>query len=210
MTSPFKVSRLLTALALAITLLPLATIAQGAKIRMPDFSGLADKATESVEIALDGEQLKSAGSFFSGGRGGADDAAFAEMVKGLQGVYVKVFAFDRPGVYSMRDIEGVLRQVERDGWKKLMAVREGDERVEMWMRDNHAEGGMFFVASEPTELVMVNIVGNVNLEMLRQMQGRMGVPGLPGLGPPPSAAPARPAAPSAAPAPARPPVPPAQ
>jgi hypothetical protein len=68
---------------------------------------------------------------------------------------------------------------------------------------------MFFFASEPDELVLINIVGKVNLEALRQLGGRFGVPNIPGiLGPPaqapaPAAAPARPARPvSPAPQPA--------
>ncbi len=33
-----------------------------------------------------------------------------------------------------------------------------EDRVEMWMRQGTgADGGMFFVASEPMELVMINI-----------------------------------------------------
>ena len=199
-------ARLALALVLAITLLPLATVAQGAKIRMPDFSGLAEKASESVDISLEGEQLKSVGSMFGGGKGAPNEAQFAEMLKGVQGIHVKVFEFDKPGQYSMRDIETVVRQVEREGWKKIMSMRDEEDRVELWMRDDHEDGGMFFVASEPDELVLINIVGKVNLQVLSQLGGRMGVPNLSGiLGPPmPPAAPAAPAAPAR---PAQPPQP---
>jgi hypothetical protein len=197
--------------ALAITLLPAAAVAQGAKIKLPDFSGLAEKASESVDISLDGEALKSAiPMFFPNTKANPNDPQITEMLKGLQGVYVKVFEFDKPGVYSVRDIENLVKQVERDGWKKLLSVREEDERVEMWIRDSE-DGGMFFVASEPDELVMINIVGKINLAMLQQMGGRMGMPNIPGiLGPPaPPAAPAAPAAPRAT-QPAQPPQPAAQ
>jgi hypothetical protein len=193
------------ALGLALVLLPLAAAAQGGKIRMPDFSGLAEKAEESVDISLEGEQLKNIGYLLSGNRNQASDAQLAELVKDLQAIYVKVFEFRKPGEYSMRDIEQVIRQVERDGWKKVLSVREEDERVELWMRDGGDQGGMFFVASEPDELVMINIVGNVNLAALGQLQGRLGISGLPGMAGPPGPAPA----PRAAPAPNAPPAPPA-
>jgi hypothetical protein len=193
-----RLPQVLMMTALAIALLPLATVAQGAKIRMPDFSGLAEKASESVDIALDGESLKSAGSLFGGSRGPRNDAQIAEVLQGLQGIYIKTFEFDGPGQYSMRDIESVVRQVEREGWKKLLSVREKDERVEMWIRDDHEDGGMFFVASEPEELVLINIVGKVNLESMRQLQGRMGIPNLQGIlgQPSPPSPPARPAQPA--------------
>ncbi len=135
------------------------------------------------------------------------DPQLAEQLKGLESVTVKVFSFDKPGVYSMRDIEGLVKQVETKGWTKLMAVREGEHQVQIWMRDggtNSADGGMFFVAAEPKELA-----GKVDLATLAKLQGRMGMPNL-GLGNgAPPAAPASPAlpappAPAAAPAPAGP------
>lgn len=182
-----------TALALMITLSPLVSVAQAARVDMPDFSGLAAKAKESVDIALDKDMLRTAASFMSG----AEDPQFAEQVKRLDGVYIKTFEFDKAGQYSMSDVDTMVRQVEKNGWKKLMSIRDGEDRVEMWMRQDSHDGGMFFVASEPKELVVINIVGSVDLETLRKLQGRMGVPGLPGFGFPmaPAAPPAPPARP---------------
>jgi hypothetical protein len=199
-----------TGLLMALVLLPLAAVTQAAPLKMPNFSGLADKAKESVDISLDRDMLKTAGGFMSGGKG-ENDAEFAELVKGLDGVHVKVFSFDQPGMYSAADIESVVKQVETQGWKKLLSVREKNSRVEMWMRDNSSDGGMFFVAAEPNELVLINIAGKVDLETLSKLQGRMGVPNMPGLpGGKPAAAPAppvppAPAAKAEAPAPPAPP-----
>jgi hypothetical protein len=40
--------------------LPVLAVAQAGKLSIPDFSDLAKKATESVDITLDGDMLKSA------------------------------------------------------------------------------------------------------------------------------------------------------
>ena len=188
-----------TGLLVALCVWPLVSTAQAARLKMPDFSGLAAKATESVDISLDGDMLKNAGSFL-GGRG-KDDADIGALTKNLDGIYVKVFSFDKPGVYSMRDIESLVSQVESNGWKKLMSVREKDERVEMWMLGGDRNGGMFFVSSEPKELVLINIAGKVDFETLRKLQGRMGVPNIPGI-PAPPAPPVPPVGPAAAAPPA--------
>jgi hypothetical protein len=184
------------ATALLVVLTPMMAMAQAAKIKMPDFSGLAAKAKESVDISLDKDMLKNAGAFLAGNT----DPQFAEQIKGLDGIYIKVFEFEHRGEYSRDDIDGMVRQVEAGKWKKLMSVRDRDDRVEMWMHENSADGGLFFVASEPRELVVINIVGKVDLETLRKLQGKMGVPGLsgmPGMGwGAPSAPPAPPAAPA--------------
>jgi hypothetical protein len=192
-------------LMLALALGPVLVMAQSARLKLPDFSGLAAKATESVDIDMDGDTLRTAGAFISGGAG--VDPQFAETVKGLQGIYLKVFTFDKPGQYSMRDIEPVVAQVQAQGWKKLLSVRDKEERVEMWLNQNATDGGMFFVASEPKELVLINIVGKVDLQTLSKLQGRMGVPQLPGMAPVAPPAPPAPPAPAAGVAPPPPPAP---
>jgi hypothetical protein len=195
-----------TGLLLALALAPALVMAQSSRLKLPDLSGLASKATESVDIDMDGDTLRTAGAFLSGGSG--VDPQFAETVKGLKGIYLKVFTFDKPGQYSMRDIEPVVTQVQALGWKKLLSVRDKEDRVEMWLRDDATDGGMFFVASEPKELVLINIVGKVDLETLRKLQGRMGVPMMPGMVPAPPVPPTPPAAVAGA-APVAPPPPPA-
>ena len=71
-----------------------------------------------------------------------------ELVKDLEAIQVRVFEFEKPGMYSMADIEPVLKQVQAQGWKNIMTMRDDDERVEMWMREGSANGGLVFVATE--------------------------------------------------------------
>lgn len=191
---------------LCLALLPIVSVAQAAKITLPSFDALAARATETVNITLDGDTLQSAGGFL-GGRSGdaARDAEVAQIVKGLEGIQIRVFNFDKPGMYSPADIEPVLAQVQAPGWKSLLQVRDGEERVEMWLRERNAGGGFLLVAAEPKELVIINIAGDVDLQKLSRLQGKMGIPALPGAPPAPPAPPA----PGAPPAPATPPEPPA-
>ena len=201
MTTRSRLWRMTMVTALAAAMLPLAW-AQAAKLKMPDFSGLAGKAKESVDIDLDKDMIRNAMGFMAGDKA---DPELTEALKGLEHVMVKVFSFEKAGVYSMRDIEDVVRQVESGGWKKLLSVRDGEERVEMWMRDGTKDGGMFFVAAEPKELVMINIAGKVDLATIAKLQGHLGVPNMgvqsylglpnpgPGAPPPPPAPPAAPA-----------------
>jgi hypothetical protein len=174
---------------------------RAAEINLPDFAGLAARAKESVDIDLDKEMLRNAGGFMMGKVG---DPEFAKQLEGLERVSVKVFSFDKPGQYSPRDIDNAVEQVQKAGWKKMMSVRDGQDRVEMWMSPaTGPDGGMFFVASEPDELVMINIRGKVDLAMLSKLQGRIGMPNM-GIPVPPS-----PPAPAAQPAPGAQPAPPA-
>lgn len=203
---------------LAGLLLPVLAAAQAGKLVIPDFSDLAKKATEAVDITLDGDMLKSA-THMLGGAGGRNDTDVAGLVSGLKAISVRSFTFDRPDMYSTEDVERILAQVNVPGWKKVISVREKSERVEIHMRENTEDGGLLIVTEEPRELTIVNIAGRINMDQLRQLQGHLGVPNLQGIvgdALPPSpvpptppavttAAPPAPAAQQAAPAPPAPP-----
>jgi hypothetical protein len=182
-----------------VGLLPVLAAAQAGKLVIPDFSDLAKKATEAVDITLDGDMLKSA-SHMLGGEGGrhSSDADVAGLVSGLKAISVRSFTFDKPDMYSHEEVERVLEQVNVPGWKKVISVREKHERVEIHMRENTEDGGLLIVTEEPRELTIVNIAGKINMDQLRQLQGHMGVPDLEGIVG--SAVPAPPAPPTSPPA----------
>ncbi len=165
-----------------IGLLPVLAAAQAGKLVIPDFGDLAKKATEAVDITLDGDMLKSASHFLGAGGGrnsGAGDVS--GVVDGLKAISVRSFTFDKPDMYSQQEVDGILAQVNVPGWKKVISVREKGERVEIHMRENEADGGLLIVTEEPRELTIVNIAGKINMDQLRQLQGHMGVPNIPGI-----------------------------
>jgi hypothetical protein len=193
--------------------LPVLAVAQAGKLSIPDFSDLAKKATESVDITLDGDMLKSASSMMGAGAhhdGMAGD--LSNVVDGLKAITVRSFTFDKPDMYSEQEVAGVLAQVDAPGWKKIISVHDKREHVEIHMRENSADGGLLIVSEEPKELTIVNIAGKINLNQLRQLQGHMGVPNMPGVrgndappaAPAPPATPATPAEPATPAAPAAP------
>jgi hypothetical protein len=205
-------------------LLPVLAAAQAGKLVIPDFSDLAKKATEAVDITLDGDMLKSA-SHMLGAAGGrnSSDADISGLVSGLKAISVRSFTFDKPGMYSTEDVERILAQVNVPGWKKVISVREKGEHVEIHMRENTEDGGLLILTEEPQELTIVNIAGKINMDQLRQLQGHMGVPNLQGIvgaaaasampampPTPPAVTTAAPPAPAAQQVPPAPPPPPAR
>jgi hypothetical protein len=179
-------------------LLPVLAVAQAGKLAIPDFGDLAKKATEAVDITLDGDMLKSASHMMgAGGHHTSAGGDLSDVVEGLKAITVRSFTFDKPDMYSEQEVAGVLAQVDAPGWKKIISVRDKREHVEIHMRENSADGGLLIVSEEPKELTIVNIAGKINLDQLRQLQGHMGVPSMPGvIG---SGAPPQPPAPPAPP-----------
>lgn len=163
-----------------LLLAPLASPAQSARLTLPDFSQLEHKATDMVDISLDASLLRLASRFM--GQTTPEEKAAKEILAGIGGIYVRSFSFDSENAYSKADIDKVRRQVATPGWSRLVTVRSRRERqdVDVYMRLGSKDDidGLVIVAYGPRAFTIVNIVGSVDLEKLRQLEGKFGVPHL--------------------------------
>lgn len=174
----------LTKIALMVLLAVCASasaLAQGAKLQISQLDKLATKAENVVEVTLDKNLLQVAAKFLNSKN--PQEAAVKELVNKLEGVYVRVFEFDKPGEYQLSDIEPIRSQITTSaGWSKIVGVmsrREG-QKVDVHLKTD-SQGliyGLAILAVEPKELVVVNIVGEIDLEKLRQLEGQFGIPKL--------------------------------
>src|SRR6266851_6518424 len=90
--------------------------AQGARLQMDQLDSLANKASETVDVKLDERLMQTTAKIFSD----KDDAEIKELLKGLKGIYVKSFEFEKAGEYSQADVESVKLQLR--GWSKVVSV----------------------------------------------------------------------------------------
>jgi hypothetical protein len=141
------------------------------RLKLPDFKGLAEKATDSVHISLGPWLLHTFGHFIDDSD--PDDAATKRMLSGIKSIEIHSFTFATDFAYSAADIDSVRRQLSAPGWSQLMQVRDSkkNENVDMYvmMDDNHA-GGFALIASEPREFTIINIVGSFNPDDLPKLQ----------------------------------------
>lgn len=170
----------LTGLALLLLVTTTAAAQDAARLQLPAFDGLAKRATETVDITLDPSLLRLAANFMT--EDDADEAAVKELLKGLQGIYVRSYEFDKAGSYSPADIEAVRAQLAKGAWTRLVNVKsakEGSEsEVYAWM-EKGVSNGLAIVSAEPLGFTIVNIVGNIDLEKLRRLEGQFGIPKVP-------------------------------
>jgi hypothetical protein len=149
------------------------------KLVLPDFSTLAEKASDSVSITLDPALLHMAAGFLNSND--PKDAATLEVIKGLQGIYVRSYTFDKDAAYSVSDIDAVRRQLAAPGWTQLMQTRSRKTHADVdvyVMMVNGKALGLALIASEPRQFTIVNIVGAIDLDKLRKLEGQFGVPKL--------------------------------
>jgi hypothetical protein len=157
----------------------LAFAAPNPKLAIPSFSALAQKATESVNITLDTGLLGLAAKFLDGSN--PQDAATQEVLKGLQGIYVRSYTFDHDAVYQQADIDAVRSQLAAPGWNRLVETRSRKTRADIdiyIMIDHNQAIGLVLIASEPRQFTIVNIVGAIDLDKLHKLEGQFGVPKL--------------------------------
>jgi uncharacterized protein DUF4252 len=149
------------------------------KLAIPSFAGLAQKASESVTITLDSAMLGMAARFLDSND--PQDAATKDVLKGLQGIYVRSYSFDRDSAYSQADIDAVRSQLSAPGWNRLVETRSRKSHadVDIYIMVDHDQAvGLAIIASEPRQFTIVNIVGAIDLDKLHKLEGQFGVPKL--------------------------------
>jgi hypothetical protein len=163
-----------------IFLMPgLAAAAPNARLLLPDFSALSKKASESVTITLDPNLLAMAARFLDSKD--PEEAQTIEVIKGLQGIYIRSFTFDSDGAYRSSDIEAIRTQLAAPGWNRLVETRsrKTHANVDIYiMVDKSQAVGLAVIASEPRQFTIVNIVGAIDLDKLHKLEGQLGVPKL--------------------------------
>ena len=156
-----------------------AAAAQDAKIQIDHLNKLADKAEQVVEVTLDERLLQLAAKFLSSDN--PTEAKVKEIVSGLKGVYVRVFEFNKPGEYAPSDIETIRAQLRQPGWQKIVGVvsRRGGDNVDVHLKlQGENVVGLAIIAADPTQLTVVNVIGPIDLEKIRQLEGQLGIPKL--------------------------------
>lgn len=164
-------------LLLAALAIPHGAYAQGARLQLNHLDKLADKATDTVDVAVDSAMLKETAGFLAGK--GSDTERVQEVIEGITGIYVKSFEFSAPDAYAESDLDLIRKQVSGPGWSRVVGVRGKRESVEIYFwRERDTNGGLAVITAQPNQLTVVNIVGRVDLASLGAL-GPM-IPKLPG------------------------------
>lgn len=148
------------------------------QLLLPEFSTLADKASEVVNVTLDSQLLGLGCRFLS--TEDPEEAQVKKVCTSLRGIYVRHFTFENDFAYPKADIDAVRRQLNAPGWSQMVNVRSKKDKanVDVYVLiDGDKAQGLSIIASEPREFTIVNIVGTIDLEQLHDLT-RFGVPDL--------------------------------
>jgi hypothetical protein len=150
----------------------------GPRVTLSGLEKLQAAASETVDVSLDAGLLALAARFIDDD--GQDDAGVKAMLSGLKGVYVRSFEFGADGAFGPAEVEAIRRQLAAPGWSRMAGVRSkkesADVDVYLWL-DGSRIGGLGILATEPRRFTVVNIVGSIDLDHLRRLEG-LGLPRL--------------------------------
>ena len=144
-----------------------------------DLDRLAAKASNAVDLSLSGSTLQFAAKFLDGSD--PDEARVKKLISGLQGIYIRSFEFKKDAQWAPADVDSVRGQLKAPEWSRILGYKstEDGENAEVYMRmENQRITGVVILATEPREFTVVNIVGPVDLDMLADLSGHLGIPQL--------------------------------
>jgi Domain of unknown function (DUF4252) len=166
-----------TLVTLALVAVPVTLMAEDGRLKMPDFSALAARASDHTDVSLDGGLLKLAGNVIDDKK--PDAAGARKLIAGLKDIEIHSYEFSADNAYSASDVEQIRRQLQSPEWKRLVQTHSANERedVDIFVSmDGQRINGLALIAAEPRELTIINLVGNMDIKDVAKLGGQMGIP----------------------------------
>jgi hypothetical protein len=97
-----------------------------------------------------------------------DDEDVGPFLRELRAVRVYTFDGVVDAAQAATGAEEVAAELTGDGWLHVIAVREGEGVTSVFLRPgkNFTHRGLAVVVQEPGEVVLVNLIGNVKLDLI--------------------------------------------
>jgi len=148
------------------------------RLRLDSLERLSSKADEKIQIEIDGVLMKFAASLLS--YKDPEERSVKEIIAGLRGVYVRSYESKAGSRFTDADLAPLREQLRGQGWSRIVNVKsrdEGDDNAEIYVAtEGERVEGMAILTFESKELTVINIVGSIDPDKLRQLEGNLGIP----------------------------------
>jgi hypothetical protein len=154
-------------------IIPASSAAQGARLKL-DLGSLSARAKEDVNIAIDKSTLEWAMQALN--PKGKDAEKLRELMNELEEITVRALKFDKEKAPTWDELlqaaEGAMQLIDGPQWTPIISVtgNKPDDpefvRISIFKDSNGEAGGLAVLVLEPTEVVLVNMVGRVRLDQL--------------------------------------------
>jgi hypothetical protein len=161
-----------------VLLVAAAALLPGQQIKL-NLEHLAAKASDSVDISLNGSTLQFAAKFLDSND--PDEAKVKKLIAGIDGIFVRSFEFKKDGEWSAADLEAVRSQLKSPDWSRIVGFKsESDGQAEVYVRTDSKQKvtGVTIVVAEAREFTVVNLAGAIDMDSLADLSGHFGMPKL--------------------------------
>jgi hypothetical protein len=138
---------------------------------------LGAKAKSATNVTLNSDTLKLASAFL-GSDGDKDGDALKSLVANLKGVYVRDYEYEKPGQYDESVLEPLRAWLKQPKWTNIVDVKENGESTQVYYQllANGKLGGLAVVSSEPKEVAVIFVDGEMNPADMAKLGGNLGIP----------------------------------
>ena len=138
---------------------------------------LEGKASDRVDVSLNSNMLQFAAKFLD--TKDPEEAKVKQLISGMEGIYIRSFEFKKEGAYSPADLDQVRNQLKAPEWSRIFGIKNSDdgENIEVFVRNAGGKVlGIAILSSDPKQLTVANLVGNIDIDSLAALGGRWGLP----------------------------------
>ena len=142
---------------------------------------LAAHADDVTEVTLSKQMLVFAAKFMDK----EDDAEAKELIRNLDGIYVRDYTFEHEGEVTPEKVALLKSYYAAGEWTPMVhsTERKAHETADVMMKVVNGETrGLFVLTTEPKELTIVLILGPIKVEDLGKLQGIHGLGALSAVG----------------------------
>ncbi len=146
-----------------------------------DTEDLKGQADEVVEVNLDGEALEQ-GSKLLAIRNGVSGSVKSVLGK-IKGIYRKTYRFAAGNPYEQEAVSDIRDQMADDGWSPMIDVQNRQQNRGLTVysytsTDGSAPNGVTVISTDPGEVTVLNLVGDVDLDALADVGETLGMPAM--------------------------------
>ncbi len=151
---------------------------QDARLQFERLKGMETRARDVVEVNIDGKMLDLAKRVTLKVK---DDEArkVGEAISGLKGIYVRVYRFENENEYNLAEVDELRSQLNTPGWERLANVRskKNNQKIDVFtMFTGDVMSGVAVVISESKSVAVVNVIGQIDIDALVELSGRLNIP----------------------------------
>ncbi len=146
-----------------------------------DTEELKGQADEVVEVNLDGKALQEGSKLLAirEGIGGS----VKSVLSGIKGIYRKTFRFAAGNSYEEGAVTNIRSQMTNGGWAPMIDVQDkklnkGLTVYSFTSTDGTSPNGVTVISTDPGEITVLNLVGDIDLDALADVGATLGMPSM--------------------------------